>query len=250
MTASTTDSDDQTVKESSGRTLATIGLWCCALFVLLLILAGISHPNISPVLIVALLAMPPLGMTFGILARKKASPAQRGRARTAMTLSFVEIVLLLLASILMPALCGSREQANRIKCASNMRMVFFALDDYAKKNNGLLPPALDALLTSEDITADTFVCPSGTVDRAPGATAKAQAAAFGQDPAQYCSYVFVAGGLKLDEAAQPPRVLLYEPLSDHKDGMDVLYSDGTVEFVPETKAEQIITSLSSPATKP
>jgi competence protein ComGC len=249
MTASTTDPSNP-VKESSGKTLAILGLSCCGLFVLLLILAGISHPDISPVLIIPLLAMPPLGMTFGILARKKASPTQRGRARTAMTLSFVEIVLLLLASILMPALCGSREQANRIKCASNMRMIFFALDDYAKKHDGLLPPALDALLTSEDITADTFVCPSGTVDRAPGATAKAQAAALGQDPAQYCSYVFVAGGLKLDEAAQPPRVLLYEPLSDHKDGMDVLYSDGTVEYVPETKAQQIIASLSSPATKP
>jgi len=250
MSASTTDSDDQTVKESSGRTLATIGLWCCALFVLLLILAGISHPDISPVLIVALLAMPPLGLTFGILARKKASPAQRGRARTAMTLSFVEIVLLLLGSILMPALCSPREQTNQIKCAANMRMIFLAMDDYAKKNNGLLPPTLGALLTTEDITSEIFVCPSSNQERAPGDTGDAQAAELARDPQHYCSYIYVAAGLKLDEAAQPRRVLLYEALSNHKVGMNVLYSDGTAEFLLESKAQQMITSLPSPATRP
>jgi len=249
MSAPTTDSSNP-VEESSGKILATIGLWCCGLFVLLLILAGISHPNISPVLIVALLAMPPLGMTFGILARKKASPSQKSRARTAVALSFLELMLVLLGSILMPALCSPREQTNQIKCAANMRMIFLATDDYAKKNNGLLPPTLGALLTTEDITSEIFVCPSSNQERAPRDTGDAQAAELGRDPQRYCSYIYVAAGLKLDEEARPPRVLLYEALSNHKAGMNVLYSDGTAEFLPESKAQQMIASLSSPATRP
>lgn len=248
MTDPTTDSSNP-VEESSGKSLATLGLWCCGLFVLLLILAGIAHPSISPVFIVGLLAMPPLGLIFGMIAKKKASPQQKGRARTAMTLSFVELVLLLIGSILMPAFCRPREQTNQVKCAANMRMIFLAMDDYAKKNNGLLPPTLGALLTTEDITSEIFVCPSSNQERAPGDTADAQAAALGQDPQRYCSYIYVAGGLKLDEAAQPPRVLLYEALSNHKVGMNVLYSDGTAEFLPESKAQQLIASLSSPTTR-
>ena len=248
MNASTTDSSNP-VEESSGKILATIGLWCCGLFVLLLILAGISHPDISPVLIVALLAMPPLGLIFGILARKKASPSQKGRARTAVALSFLELMLVLLGSVLMPALCSPREQTNQVKCSANMRMIFLAMDDYAKKNNGLLPPTLGALLTTEDITSEIFVCPSSNQERAPGETGEAQAE-LGQDPQRYCSYIYVAAGLKLDEEARPPRVLLYEALSNHKAGMNVLYSDGTAEFLLESKAQQMITSLPSPATRP
>lgn len=249
MTTSTADPSNP-ADGSKGKILANIGLLCCALFVLLLILAGTAHPDISPILLIPLLAMPPLGLTFGILAKKMSSPGQRGRARTAMTLATVEVSLLFLGAILMPALCGPREQANQIKCAANMRMIFLAMDDYAKKNNGLLPPTLDALLTTEDITSEVFVCPSSIQERAPGDSAAAQAAALGQDPANYCSYIYLAGGLKLDEEAKPSRVLLYEALSNHKVGMNVLYSDGTAEFLPESKAQQLIASLTSPTTRP
>ena len=249
MTTSTTDSSNPPADETKGKTLATIALWCCALFVLLLILAGTAHPEISPILLIALLAMPPLGLTFGILAKTMSPPAQRGRARTAMTLATVEVSLLLLGAILMPALCTPREQSNQVKCAANMRMIFLAMEDYAKKNNGLLPPTLGALLPCEDITSELFVCPSSNQERAPGDTGDAQAK-LRQDPHRYCSYIYVGAGLKLDEAAQPPRVLLYEALSNHKVGMNVLYSDGTAEFLPESKAKQMIASLPSPTTKP
>lgn len=250
MTISTSDSGTPPANESKGKTLATIGLWCCALFVLLLVLAGIAHPDISPILLIALLAMPPLGLTFGILAKNMSPPARRGRARTAMALASVELSLLLVGSILMPALCGPREQSNQVKCAASMRMIFLAMDDYSKKNNGVLPPTLGALLTGEDITSELFVCPSSSQERAPGDTGDAQAAELGRDPQRYCSYIYVAAGLKLDEAAQPPRVLLYEALSNHKVGMNVLYSDGTAEFLPESKAKQMIASLPPPTTKP
>lgn len=248
MTTSTADPSNP-ADGSKGKILATIALWCCALFVLLLILAGTAHPDISPILLIALLVMPPLGLTFGILAKKMSPPARRGRARTAMTLATVELSLLFGGAILMPALCSPRDQSNQVKCAANMRMIFLAMDDYAKKNNGLLPPTLGALLTGEDITSEIFVCPSSNQERAPGETGDAQAK-LGQDPQRYCSYTYVAAGLKLDEAAQPPRVLLYEALSNHKVGMNVLYSDGTAEFLPESKAKQMIASLPSPTTKP
>src|SRR4051812_11023414 len=119
--------------------------------------------------------------------------------------TLIELIVLVLIvvggiSILMPSLCKSRETANRVKCAANLKQIGNGLMLYANENRGALPRThwvdgatvvttndgaadLDAfkvppagnkinnipqamflLIRQEDLTPAVFVCPSGTAE--------------------------------------------------------------------------------------
>jgi prepilin-type N-terminal cleavage/methylation domain-containing protein len=101
-------------------------------------------------------------------------------------------IIALLISILLPSLNRARETANRVKCSSNIRQIALAMIMYANDNKGLFPRSLDngtsnaggnygsasasdsftgaapnsvatamfMVMRNQDITAETFVCPS------------------------------------------------------------------------------------------
>lgn len=113
-------------------------------------------------------------------------------------------IIALLISILLPSLNRAREQANRIKCASNLRQIALAGIMYANTNKGKFPrtyfngtpdgssrnPSTGAntpdaftgttgtvgnnniaasffhLLKATDLTAEAFICPSTNAQRA------------------------------------------------------------------------------------
>src|SRR5690349_1481742 len=136
-------------------------------------------------------------------------------------------IIALLISILLPSLSRARETANRVKCASNLRMIGQAILLYSNENRGAYPPSFNVLLTTEDISADVFNCPTSSDTPAPGTTPQQQAAAL--NTAGHLSYVYVGSGLT--NRAGASTVVAYEPLTNHNDGCNILWGDGHVSWV-------------------
>ena len=149
-----------------------------------------------------------------------------------------------LSSILLPSLNRAREQAQRVKCASNLRQIGQAAQLFANDHNGNFPDTAEQLLTHADLTSEVFVCPSSNDNPAPGADSKAQANNLSKGG--HLSYVYVGKGLSVlsGPGATGKAVLAYEPPSNHAGGgINVLFSDGHVEFVPAAQANRIIADL-------
>jgi predicted Zn finger-like uncharacterized protein/prepilin-type processing-associated H-X9-DG protein len=141
-----------------------------------------------------------------------------------------------------PALSNAREAANRVKCASNMRQLGAAMLTYANDNGGQFPARLEDLLKSDPTLPNSaFVCPNDA--KTPPAAGSAQAAAQEIASGKHCSYIYVGDGASTS-ASPANTVLLFEPLSLHKKrhlaGMNVLFSDGRVEFIDAASAQGIV----------
>jgi prepilin-type processing-associated H-X9-DG protein len=147
------------------------------------------------------------------------------------------------AAVIIPHYNRTRLAAHRATCASNLRKVGGALDLYCMENGGNFPNTLGQLMLAQKLSADHFVCPASDQIPAPGASLKAQAdrLTFGR----YLSYAYLGRGLnkRTGPGAGVAAVVAYERLSNHGDGVHVLYADGRVAFIPEPKASQIIADL-------
>ena len=139
----------------------------------------------------------------------------------------------------------SRETANRVKCASNLKQIGFALQLYAQKSAGRLPDSMIDLLLHEDISPETFCCPSSNDERAPGATPAEQVQQIRRG--RHCSYVYHGRGKSWPCGETVP--IACEPLANHVgDGMNILFGDGHVEFLTPVAAERAMREL--PVTRP
>jgi hypothetical protein len=168
----------------------------------------------------------------GIIAITRASSGRatgKGMAIAGLVLGLLGIVLSV--SILLPALNRAREIANRVKCASNMRLVARALVAYSNTNAGAFPPDLSYVANDPSLGPDQFVCPSSNDTPAAGLGAG------------HLSYVYVGKGLK--NTAPSNAVLMYEPMTNHRnDGANFVFADEHVEFMPAAQAQSLIAQVS------
>ena len=180
---------------------------------------------------------------LGLSRTKDPRVGGRGLAIAGLVLGCISILASLVVvplqiSILLPALNRAREQANRVKCASNMRQLAMSLQMYASKNGGQFPDTLEDVLQADpSLSPSVFVCPSDNKNPSPGTSPQAIAADIASG--QHDSYIYVGKGLTTSEPGDT--VLLYEPLRDHNNqGMNVLYADGHVAFIRSAQAQPIL----------
>jgi predicted Zn finger-like uncharacterized protein/prepilin-type processing-associated H-X9-DG protein len=185
-----------------------------------------------------------IGIVLGILGLQKTrDPRVKGKglaiagisvSACSLLLSMVFVMFAMMGSTMLPSLNRARETANRVKCASNMRQIGQAVLLYANENQGHYPPDLVAVLRTQDVTSDVFVCPT-TNDKAapPGATPQSATL-----PQGSLSYIYV--GKNLTSGATKSDVVLYEPFTNHNDGTNMLFGDGSVQWLTKQQAQPLI----------
>jgi prepilin-type processing-associated H-X9-DG protein len=142
----------------------------------------------------------------------------------------------IMMSILLPSLSRARETAKRVQCASNLRQIGQAILLYSNDHKGAYPPDLGTLIKTEDITAQVFVCPDTGKSPPPNMQPDEAAAWVNQNS----DYVYVGANMT-QQTANPQAVVCYEHDADHgRDGMNMLFGDGHVEFQTLNGAHQLI----------
>jgi hypothetical protein len=168
-----------------------------------------------------------------------------GRMATLIAVLAVVIGGLLYVAIA-PSVHRSREATRRVTCGSNLTQVGVALQYYANSNGGRFPDTLATLVADGSLPAELLVCPSSRHTAAPGNTPAEQAANMAKGSHQ--SYVYVGKGLSMNAAK---RVIVYEPLDLHDgDGMNVLYTDVSTQFLTRNNALAALPQLAAGSAAP
>jgi prepilin-type processing-associated H-X9-DG protein len=146
------------------------------------------------------------------------------------------VVLVLAVQLIVPHLSRTYDHPTRIYCASNMKQIGLGAIMYANTNHGHFPDDLDTLVETEDLEPRVLMCPMTAQDVPVAPTTREVVAAMRK--ADLISYIYVGKGLTTDASADT--VVAYEKLTDHTDGMNVLFADGHIEYLEATEAKAVL----------
>jgi hypothetical protein len=150
------------------------------------------------------------------------------------------LVAYLLYLAVSPSVHRAREASRRASCSTNLMQIGSSLLLHANRNGGRFPDALEDLVANGTLPAELLICPSAHDHTpAPGQSSLEQAANLAKGKHQ--SYVYAGKGQTYRMTKQ---VLVYEPLELHDgQGVNVLYNDMTVQFLPRAAAMTAIPAL-------
>jgi prepilin-type processing-associated H-X9-DG protein len=152
----------------------------------------------------------------------------------------------IMASLLLPAVSKARESANRVKSISNLRQIGIGCLMYANDNRGSNPPDLGAIIKSEYVTPDVFISPlSG--QQLPPEVSRMTRDQQAQWANEHSDYVYLGKGKKSSQI-KADEVLAYEKLElgQMHGGVNILYGDGHVEWVPISEAQRQVGAPKAP----
>ncbi len=152
----------------------------------------------------------------------------------------VGLVMALGVSILLPSL-HRRQMPARVRCAWNLRTIAGYVQMYANEHGGAFPADFATLRLTQDVASERFIC-DDTQDT-PAAGSTEQQVAANLTAGGHLSYVYAGKGLTLKSPANA--VVAYEPLSNHRDGMNVLFADGHVQWLNAAQGRRLIAELAA-----
>ncbi|HQY87059.1 MAG TPA: hypothetical protein PK402_00275 [Tepidisphaeraceae bacterium] len=137
------------------------------------------------------------------------------------------------------------ERQNRALCTTHLKSIGEAIRQYQVTQHGALPDSIGSLALNSDLTMNDFNCPSSIAERGEPIWNKTveQADAILTDP-KFSSYIFC--GDRVDPKAADPSsvVLFFEPITNHEDGVHILFLDQRVKFIRfdrnQAKVDQMI----------
>lgn len=133
------------------------------------------------------------------------------------------------------------KQINRSHTASNLRQIGQGIFMYASESGGALPPDLQTVLRTQQISPVVFVCGNSDETPAQGATPEEILRDFAK-PGR-CSFIYVGAGLRLS-LSQNTVFAFDSPEHEGGEGVAVLYGDGHVDQVSFPMIVQILEDLS------
>ncbi len=162
------------------------------------------HPEIRKI-------MPELGQILNRLVPSRQGERLRLQVDSAAADSLVD-------DIVSPALVQLRAMATRMACGTNMSGLGKALLIHSNDYNDELPPDLETLMRTAEVTSKSLICP------ATGLTES-----------------FIYRGAGLTTSAIPMMITVYETAGNHEgDGRNVLFLDSHVEWVTEERFQELI----------
>jgi type II secretory pathway pseudopilin PulG len=143
-----------------------------------------------------------------------------------------------LTAVLLPGIRQSIEKTHRVRSANNLRQIGLAAMVYAAANQGRLPDDEKTIFTTQMIQVTAFLSPRAPRQRPPTGSRDLQ----GDWVNQHSDYVWTGANLNAGNATTET-VLAYERPAGLKDGIEVLFGDGHVDWVPKPKANAMVSDL-------
>jgi prepilin-type processing-associated H-X9-DG protein len=166
---------------------------------------------------------------IGMDASRMPNVRGRGMSIWGLILGCIALVLGFPAVWFGPGLYRAHELANQAKCVANMTAIWKEISDYRAGNDRHFPPSLTMLAERSSMPTDLFVCPDS--DDCPAKSPEQV------ESAGHCSYRYFARG---EVDAGPADLVLAEEDDNHDSGVNLLFGDGHVQWMPLAAAKPIV----------